>query len=169
MKLTNIKGVVAVFMLCASMQAMALSSDQNQPIYIEANSVEIDDRKGASTYSGDVVLTQGTIKIDADIITVTQKAGKSDYVVATGKPMKFQQQADNKKTVKGSANKMEYAVNSEIIHMTGNAKLNTGTSNFTSQKIIYDRAKAIVKAGTAAGAKKSGKSSGRVRMTIGGN
>lgn len=46
--------------------------------------------------------------------------------------------------------------------MTGDAVLNQGKDTFKSDKIIYDRARAVVKAGASAKGKE------RVKVTIGG-
>jgi lipopolysaccharide export system protein LptA len=42
---------------------MALSSDREQPINLEADAADIDDLKGISIYTGNVVLTQGSMVI----------------------------------------------------------------------------------------------------------
>lgn len=141
----------------------ALKSDKDQPIYVEADGVDLDDKKGFSTYKGNVVLTQGTIIIKADKVTVTQKKDQKDHIEATGNPVTFQQQTEgNKGTFKGKAKKAEYASDSEILYLTGDAVLTQGKETFKSDKITYDRARAVVKAGASA------KGSGRVRVTIGG-
>lgn len=143
--------------------ASALQTDKDQATYIEADSVDIDDRKGISIYKGHVELTQGSIRLNAAKIVVTQKQSSSDHIVATGKPVTFQQKTDgNKGMVKGRSSKVEYSVDSEIIHMIGKAVLTQGRDTFKSDRITYDRAKAIVKAGASAKGKQ------RVRVTIGG-
>ncbi len=140
--------------------ASALQTDKDQATYIEAESVDIDDRKGISIYKGHVELTQGSIRLNAAKIVVTQKQNRSDHIVAVGRPVTFQQKTDgNKGMVKGRSSKVEYSVDSEIIHMIGKAILVQGKDTFQSDRITYDRAKAIVKAGA------KGK---RVHVTIGG-
>jgi len=141
----------------------ALQSDKDQPIYIEADAVDIDDRSGISTYKGNVELTQGSIVIKADKVTVTQRQNETDQIEAVGKPVTFQQDTeDGKGTIKGRAKKTEYSANSEIINMIGDAVLTQGQDTFKSDRIIYDRARAVVKAGASAKGKE------RVKVTIGG-
>ena len=87
----------------------ALESDMTQPIMIEADSLEINDREGTSIYRGNVVVNQGTIRITADSVKVTQRKGRADHILAKGKPVFFRQQTDAKgQTVEGTANKAEY-------------------------------------------------------------
>ena len=42
--------------------AHALPSDSQQPINIQADSAEMDDKRGVAIYRGDVIITQGTLK-----------------------------------------------------------------------------------------------------------
>jgi len=141
--------------------AHALESDRNQPVDIEADSVDINEGTGVSVYKGNVILNQGTIHITANIVTVTRKGDKSSFLVAEGSPVTFQQEPDDKKAiVKGRAKRAEYETNSELLTMIGEAKLTQGEDTFASERIVYDRAKAVVKAGAAA------KGSGRVKITI---
>ncbi len=149
--------------LCIPAIAFALQGDKDQPIYVEADGVDLDDRKGISVYKGNVVLTQGSIVIKADKVTVTQKKGQKDHIEATGKPVTFQQQLEGQKgMVKGRAKKADYAADSEILYLTGNAVLTQAKDTFKSDKITYDRARSVVKAGASAKGKE------RVRVTIGG-
>ncbi|MES9906296.1 MAG: lipopolysaccharide transport periplasmic protein LptA [Sedimenticola sp.] len=141
----------------------ALQSDQNQPTYIEADSVEMDDGTGISIYKGNVVVTQGSIRFTADKVVVTQKPGEADHLDATGRPVHFQQEVDNNEgLVKGRSKRVEYSSDSEIIYLIDDAFLTQKQDTFSSDRIIYDRAKAVVKAGTSAKGKE------RVRVTIGG-
>ena len=62
----------SIFILfCAHIQlATALSTDKNQDIEIESNSVYLDDTKNVGVYSGNVVVLQGSIRITGDELTV---------------------------------------------------------------------------------------------------
>ncbi|MES9857624.1 MAG: lipopolysaccharide transport periplasmic protein LptA [Sedimenticola sp.] len=141
----------------------ALQSDKNQPTYIEADSVEMDDGKGVSIYKGSVVMTQGSIRFNADKVVVTQRTDKADQITATGTPVRFQQEMDdNAGMVKGRSKRVEYEADSEILYLINDAQLTQNKDTFTSDRITYDRAKAVVKAGASAKGKE------RVRVTIGG-
>jgi len=129
----------------------ALESDKDQPILLEADGADINDRTGISVYTGNVVVTQGSIKINADKITVTQQDQKSDHILAEGKPVRFQQEPDNKKElIKGRALRTEYYMDSEMVYLIGDAILTQGKDTFKSDRITYDRVKAQVKAGSSA-------------------
>jgi lipopolysaccharide export system protein LptA len=140
--------------------ARALESDREQAILVEADGVEINDRTGVSTYTGNVVIRQGSIRIEADRVTVHQKQAESDRVVAEGDPVRFQQQPDQGELIKGRARKAEYRVDSELLYLMGDAWLSQGSDSFASDRITYDRARALVKAGASAQGQQ------RVKVTI---
>jgi len=61
---------MAVSLLVLIPPADADNSDTQQPITIESNHAELDEKKEISIYTGDVILMQGGIKSTADTITV---------------------------------------------------------------------------------------------------
>jgi lipopolysaccharide export system protein LptA len=156
-----LQAAVTLWLLAApGAGTLALESDRTQPIQVEADSAEIDDGKGVSTYQGNVVIRQGSIRIEADRVTVQQKGSGSEKVTAVGSPVRFQQQPDKGELVKARAKRAEYAIDSELLYLLGDAVLIQGSDNFRSDRIIYDRGHAVVKAGAAAQGKQ------RVQMTI---
>jgi lipopolysaccharide export system protein LptA len=138
----------------------ALQTDKDQPIMVEADSVEINDATGVSTYQGNVIIRQGSIKIQADKVQVHQARGDARKVIADGSPVKFEQQPDEGKLVRGEARRAEYEMDGEILYLIGEAELHQGNDSFRSDRITYDRGRAMVKAGASAEGKE------RVRMTI---
>ena len=155
------RSLAALIAVSAPFTVAALESDLEQPIMIEADSLEIDDRAGTSLYRGNVDIRQGTIHITADSVKVTQKEGQPDHLLAKGKPVTFKQQTDQKgQWVEGKADTAEYHADSDTLYLSGQAELKQGADNFASDRIIYDRARAVVKAGASAQGKK------RVRVSI---
>ena len=53
-----------------STSAWALSSDKNKPVEVEADSFNLDDAKKVTIYSGNVIITQGSMEIMADKVTI---------------------------------------------------------------------------------------------------
>jgi lipopolysaccharide export system protein LptA len=141
--------------------ATALSGDRSQPVDISADSVDINEHEGQSTYSGSVEINQGSIRLLADKVIVLHKTGQPRQIKASGKPASFRQLPDNsKKYIQGTAQRIEYGLDSEELLLIGNAKLTQGADTFASDRIVYDRVKAVVKAGAAA------KGKDRVKVTI---
>lgn len=130
----------------------ALSDDSSKPIQIAADGVEMDEAKGTSVYTGNVEVQQGSIRLWADQVTVHhQPDRKPQRFVAVGKPARYRQLMDNNKgEVKARALRMEYDANSEEINLYDDAHLSQGKDTFQSDRILYDRNKALVKAGASA-------------------
>lgn len=151
--------VALLIALLATSAAFALESDRRQPIELAADSVDIDEGKGVSIYKGDVDLRQGTIHLQADIVTVHQQGRKTSKIVADGSPVQFQQQSD-KGLVQGRAKHVEYEVDSENLVLSGDAEVVQGQDRMRSDRIVYDRVRSVVKAGAAAQGKQ------RVKISI---
>jgi len=158
------KLIKPLFLICAlvSTQAIALPTDKDQPVNIEADSVDINEATETAIYRGNVMLTQGSIKITANKVVVNKFQSENPYIIATGNLVHFSQLPDPKSPrIKGQALKTEYEMNSGKMQLTGKAVLTKGKNTFKNDRIIYDREKAVVKAGASAKGKE------RVKITIG--
>ncbi len=60
--------------LLLPISAMALSTDSEQPVYIDSDSQQLDMKSNKVTFEGDVKLKQGSININADKVIVTREA-----------------------------------------------------------------------------------------------
>jgi len=66
--------------------AQAESSDRDQPIDLEADSVQVDDAKQTSTYVGNVILKQGSLLIKADKLIVKEDKDGFQHSTSIGNP-----------------------------------------------------------------------------------
>jgi lipopolysaccharide export system protein LptA len=148
-----------LLLLIFNAPVFALSSDKDQPIDLTADSADMSDGKGTSTYIGNVDIRQGSLRIQGDKVTVYHQVRDPQRFVAVGS-VRFQQTADDGQLIKGKANKVEYDMDSEYMQMTGNAWLDQGGDMMESDRITYDRVKSVVKGGSAAQGKQ------RVRMRL---
>ncbi len=145
----------------APVWALAASQNEDQPILIEADSADIDDRQGVSVYRGNVEVRQGTSVLTADQVTVQHPDKKAQKIIAVGKPVKYRQrQEGGKPDIRAEALQAEYFVDSEELVMIGNAVLYQGNDSFRSDRITYDRKSGMLKGGTSAKGKR------RVQVTI---
>ncbi|PHS73757.1 MAG: lipopolysaccharide transport periplasmic protein LptA [Cycloclasticus sp.] len=160
MKLINLLTLAVLFSI-ASSPLWALSSDKQKPVEVEADSFHLDDEKKVTTYTGNVIITQGSMEIMADKVTIYGARGTTEKVIATGKPVKFKQQPDGQQgLIRGRANRFEYLTAKDTLVLIDNATLWQGGSTFSSDRIVYDSKRSVVKAGD----KKS--SSKRVKITL---
>ena len=156
-------GTAVIFLLLTAllpMPAAALSSDRQQPMHIEADRADLDDQKGISVYRGNVVITQGTLRLTADELTVHTQDGEVTKAFSTGAPATYRQRPDGKdQDVEAQSLRMEYYAGEEKIILLQKAEVKQAGDTFRSDKIIYDIARDHVNAGTGA-------PGDRVRITI---
>lgn len=122
-----------------ALSAHALPSDASQPIRLLADKATYSERTGVTSYSGNVIIEQGTLKITADNITLNLDDKRSiKTAVATGRPATMQQVVTQEKGLaKGRANRIDYNALTGIITLTGNAKLTQAGASFSGNTIRY--------------------------------
>ena len=153
--------LILLMSLCLLTPAHAKPEDSEQPITIEADRAKVDEKKGESIYSGNVLLMQGGIQIKADELIVRSKNGELDRLIATGKPVIYSQQGTSDKgNIVGEAYKMEYFADEGKLILLNNAKLSQGMNLFKGNRISYDTKLEVVSATVS----DSGKQ--RVQVTI---
>lgn len=155
-------GVVLLIGMMIPLYGMALTSDKQQPIHIEADSVVINDEHGTAVYRGNVHYSQGSAQLEADEVTVfSTDRQKVDKVVATGSPATFRQRLDNQdQDMRGQAGRIEFFASAERVILENDAHLWQGKNEFAGSRIEYDTAKQMIKA------LNSGDESGRVQVII---
>ncbi|MGP0171932.1 lipopolysaccharide transport periplasmic protein LptA [Pseudomonas sp. NCHU5208] len=136
-----------------SAAAWALPSDRDQPIRIQADTAELDDKQGVAVYRGDVIITQGTLKITGDTVTITQTAsGDIDVFTSVGNLAYYEQKpAVDKEIVKAYGKTIQYFASNERIVLIDQAKVIQEGNTFEGEKIVYDTRRQIVNAGRATG------------------
>ena len=164
--------ILAVLMgLIQPMAAQALDSDRYQPIDVSADSAVLDDKAGKATYRGNVLLTQGTLKIEADQLTIEAGAeGKVEKVIATGDLAYFEQIPNpDDKPIEARANTVEYYVAREKVILIENARVVQNDNLFEGNIIEYDirdqKLQARGKTLTAEDSENQ-EASGRVKMVL---
>lgn len=141
-----IKSMVFTALLSTSLSSYALKGDTDQPINIDSGSQSLDMNSNVVTFSDNVVITQGSIKVTADKVTIIRQEGKKETLEASGSPVTFQQTLDNGKPVNGKGNSVHYDLNSEFLTLVGNAELKQQGSFIKASKITYDVKKQQLKA-----------------------
>ena len=165
MNLQNPELILLTALLLAS-PAIALDSDRQQPLKIAADSGVLDEKAGTATYTGNVVLTQGTLKINAEKLHIRTADGKVDIVSADGKPANFSQvPAPNEAAVVASAKNIEYRVREQTLILKHTASIVQNENVFKGEEIVYEIQSQRLQAVGQAGAKgQEGK--GRVEMIL---
>lgn len=119
--------------------ALAEKADRSKPIQIEADSLRMDDSKKSSVYEGNVLLSQGTLNIQADRIDVRQDNKGMAVGEAVGNPVRFNQKIEGRNEfIEAHSNRLEYDARTEVIKLSGSAYLKQGGDELNGGVIIYD-------------------------------
>ncbi|ANI30256.1 lipopolysaccharide transporter [Yersinia entomophaga] len=131
--------LIASSLLVASVPALALTGDTDQPINITSDKQALDMTGNTATFTDNVIVKQGSIEIKADKMVITRPGGDQSKTVIEGfgNPVTFYQMQDNGKPVKGHGQKLRYEVAKEFVILTGNAYLEQLDSNIKGDKITY--------------------------------
>lgn len=155
------KILIWIILLMLSGHAISEDVNKHKAITIEADRATLDEKRGISTYTGHVLLTQGNIKIQADTLIVHSKKGELSHVTATGTPVHYAQKGiRSAEDINGEANIMEYFAREKRLLLLENAKLSQGGNAFSGNRIDYDTEKEVVTAAVS----ESGEQ--RVQVTI---
>ncbi len=124
MQTYKVKGtLISLLILLLPLQLFALSSDEQQPIQVEADSLEIRDQENISIYTGNVLMNQGSLEISCEQLTLHFDDQKELILMEmTGAPATYRQLDDDKQELNGQADRMQYRQSESILVMTGNAR-----------------------------------------------
>ena len=127
-----------IFILMSSL-GMAEKSDRDKPIEIEADTMTVDDTKSISTYTGDVILTQGTLIIHADTLIVREDKQGFTHSTSLGKPATFRQKMEGEdEYIDGEGLRIEYDGHMDKVHLYEKAYVKRGADEVWGDYIMYD-------------------------------
>ncbi len=116
----------------------AENADRTKPIHLESDRVVIDDVKQTSVFEGQVELTQGTLRIQADKIILTQDKDGYKHCTATGKPASFRQKHEGTdEYMEGYGERIEYDTRSETVDFYVHARVKRGQDDVQGDHIAY--------------------------------
>lgn len=143
--------------------AQAERTDRDKPVHIEADTVRMDDQQRVAVYEGRVILTQGTLRVQADRVEVRQDAEGFLTGTALGKPAHFRQRLDGRGDwVDAWANRVEYDARKNLVRLIGDALLKKGEEELRGDLITYDARSELYQASGGL----PGQKAGRVRAVI---
>lgn len=156
--------LLSLSLLGVSGRAMAEAADRDKPIDLEADTVKVDDSKQISTYSGNVILTQGTLVIRADKLIVREDNQGFQHSTSLGNPTTFKQKMEGKNEyMEGSAQRIEYDGRMDKVQLYTKAWVKRGEDIVHGDYIMYD---ANAEYAEVIGGGSQGTTGGRVRAVI---
>lgn len=155
--------LLAILLCAAALPAAALTTDRDQPIEVNADRFNGDEVKQTAVYSGNVIVTQGSMRITGERLELRLTPKGYRQAEVTGKAH-FRQQRDPKgavgpdEWVHAEASNILYDEEEDKITLTGAAKLSRVVSGVEKditrgEKIVYDmrNARSIVDGGVVDG------------------
>ncbi|TFW13799.1 lipopolysaccharide transport periplasmic protein LptA [Duganella callida] len=169
------KLLVSAALLLAACVAQAEKADSTKPTQITFDQLDADDVKQIKTFTGNVVLTRGTLLMKSPKAVVTEDPEGYQFVVLTaggGTQATFRQKLDgpNEQWVEGRADRIEYDNKTELVKLFAKAQIkrleNTKVaSQVDGEFISYDSRKEFFAVkNTSTGESKEG--GGRSTMVI---
>jgi lipopolysaccharide export system protein LptA len=129
--------LLIILALVSAPSAHALKSDADQPINIRARSVAANEKTGVSTYRGNVVLIQGSLRIEADRLEVTLHDGRTDLIRAWGKPLHMYTRTDAGEEIRATAARAEYHGKARRLDLYDEVELKRDADVFTGAVVHY--------------------------------
>jgi len=167
--------IFLAFIICLSPLVHAERADKDKPTHIEASQMVADEVKQVSIFTGNVVMTRGTMRATADKVLLAQDPEGYLYTTlyaAPGQLATVREKRDGGADlwVEGYGERIEYNNRNEIIHLFTSANLKrldgkTVTDDIRGEYISYDSKSEFYRVhNTAQG--KSVPGDGRVRAVI---
>lgn len=135
-------------LLCTCLTLASLSTqaqqkkipDEEQPIHITADTLDIQDQKGISIYTGQVEVIQGSLTLNGDKMTIHHPKREVEWIEIEGRPATFKRfDTQEQSWIKGKANRIDYRAGQKTVLLTGDAKVEQpGKNLITGPKLFYD-------------------------------
>jgi lipopolysaccharide export system protein LptA len=126
-------------MAVAAPLAHADKADRNKTINLEADRVTVDDVKQIATFTGNVVLTQGSMMLRGDRMEVRQDKDGFKYGTTWGNLAYFRQKREGSDDfIEGWAERIEYDGRGDKVQMFNRAMLKRGQDEVRGSYISYD-------------------------------
>ena len=142
-------------------------SDREKEIVVGADKLVADDANRTSTFEGNVIVTQGTMRMTAAKVTVKEDAERHKFYVANGAPVTFRQKRDNvDEWVEGFAERAEFDDRNDVLKLYNNARVMSNQNELTGQFISYDMKREVAEVAGAPPGKTPPANAGRVKVII---
>ena len=130
---------------------VALSTDADQPIEIEADFAELDESEGRTVYRGNVKVRQGSLRMAGDVLRARfDEDNTLQEIRLTGRPARFRQTPDDSPhDIEGEALTIDYRQTESLLKLIENARLNKGGQRFEGNVIDYDTERSVIRARAA--------------------
>ena len=160
--------IILLLGLLSAGHVLAERADRDKPVNLEADRATVDNASRTSVFTGNVVLTQGTLIIHADKMVVKEDTSGFRHATAFGNLVSFRQKRDGRdEYIEGWSERMEYDGKVDKVQLFKKARLKRGQDEVEGDYISYDAVSEFFQV-TGSNEKTDTQSSpaGRVRVVI---
>jgi lipopolysaccharide export system protein LptA len=160
--------LLPIMLMLLTFNANAEKADRDKPIDLEADTVTVNDAKKTSTYTGNVILTQGTLIIRGDKLIVREDQEGFQHSTSYGNPTTFKQKREGKNEyIEGSGQRIEYDARMDKVQLYTKAWVKRADDVVNGDYIMYDaNAEYAEVLGGGSQSSTSGTPGGRVKAVI---
>ena len=127
-------------MLAWSWPAFAEKADRDKPTTIDSDRLDHDDQKQVTIFTGNVVLTKGTLVMRGDRMELTQDSNGNYFGTMTGRPARFRQKREGvNEFMEGEAITLDYNGKDEIVTLIQNAVMRRLEGDLLKERVAGDR------------------------------
>jgi lipopolysaccharide export system protein LptA len=156
----------AAILTVAAPAAVAERADREKEIVVGADRLTADDANKVSTFEGSVVITQGSMRMTANRVTVKEDAQRHKIYVANGAPVTFRQKRDKvDEWVEGFAERAEFDDRNDVLRLFNRARVKSNQNEITGDFISYDMKREVAEVSGAPPGQRAPKDS-RVKVII---
>jgi lipopolysaccharide export system protein LptA len=161
--------------LGAAQVAVAQRADRDAPMNIEADALRYDDASRTSTFTGNVVITKGSILMRGTRVVLRQDEQGNQFGVIEGDARSqgmFRQKRDGlDEWIEGRGDRIDYDSRSDLVRLQGGASLRRFRGTELSDEaqggvIVYNSATEVFSVQGGAEGRTTENPSGRVRAMI---
>lgn len=175
MKIISLLAFLAAVALATALPARAERADRGKPLNVEADNGRYDDAKQAGTFTGNVVITKGSMVMRAAKIEVRQNADGYQFGIASaagGKLATFRQKREGiDEFIEGEAERIEYDGRADTIRFIDRAVIRRFRGSVLADEtagslITYDNTAEVFSVAGGASAASPANPGGRVRAVL---
>ena len=131
---------VAISSLVICSSALAERADRDKPTVIDSNTLSHDEQRQVTIFTGNVVLTKGTLSLRGDRMELWQDAAGNFYGVVNGKPARFRQKREGlNEFIEGESLTLDYNGKTETVLLVGNAIMRRLEGDVLKDQVSGDR------------------------------
>lgn len=128
-----------ILLLLFSPLSYAERADHDKPIDIEADQAQVDDAKQVSTFTGSVVLIQGTMVIRGEKLVVSQDKAGFKHGTAYGHTASFRQKREGlNEYVEGYGERIEYDTRADTVDFYVQARVKRSQDEVRGEHVTYN-------------------------------